>query len=248
MTATLRLGAPVKQAPIVHVTPHTLPLDMSFLAQRLGRCTVSCNNATLMLRRLASTQSAPGFSYPGARALDQIVKLELLENEPTLQIRRIWEEFHANRDDAIAATLTAKAFHSLVNRAAVAPYFVVPVYRQEGFFNMVCHFQQSCFLTTYLDAFKANPSTAPPCVAISLYDNLVAEKNVALIRADVINMLDKKEAQLLLQQLLLSYQHDQLYDHVNKFNKKPNDFNFEAYRLLLKDISEPATEESILAG
>ncbi|CAI5744099.1 unnamed protein product [Peronospora destructor] len=217
---------------------------MSFLAQRLGRCALSSyHQHKLIGRRFANTKAAAGFSYPGARSLEQIVKLELLENEPTPQIRRIWEEYHANKDDAIATTLTANELQSLVKRAQVAPYFIFPVYRQEGFFNMLCQFQQSCFLATYLDAFKENPSTAPPCVTISLYDNLVAEKNLTLVRADVINMLDKKEAQLLLQQLLISYQHDELYDHVDKFNNKPDQFDFEAYRLLLKDISESVTEE-----
>ncbi|CAH0487664.1 unnamed protein product [Peronospora farinosa] len=213
------------------------------MTQRLVRCALSSNHHQLILRHFTSTSSAAGFSYPGARSLEQIVKLELLKNESRRQICRIWEDFHVNKDDAIATTLTANEFYSLVKRAAVAPYFIVPVYRQEGFFNMLCQFQQSCFLVTYLDAFKENPNAAPPCVVISLYDNLVAEKNLTLVRADVINMLDKKESQLLLQQLLISYQHDKLYHHVDKFNNTPDQFDFEAYRLLLKDISESVMEE-----
>ncbi|KAI9910452.1 hypothetical protein PsorP6_010060 [Peronosclerospora sorghi] len=66
---------------------------------------------------------------------------------------------------------------------------------------MLCQFQQSCFLITYLEAFKENPSAAPLCVAVSLHDNLIAKKDLAPIRADVIHMLDKKESQLLLHQL-----------------------------------------------
>ncbi|KAJ8564262.1 hypothetical protein ON010_g7081 [Phytophthora cinnamomi] len=107
---------------------------------------------------------------------------------------------------------------------------------------MLCQFQQSCFLVTYLEAFKENPSAAPPCVAISLYDDLLDKKELTLVRADVINMLDKKESQLLLQQLLASYQDDKLYEHVDKFNNKPDQFDFEAYRSLLKDVTEPAAE------
>ncbi|KAI9905624.1 hypothetical protein PsorP6_014101 [Peronosclerospora sorghi] len=62
---------------------------------------------------------------------------------------------------------------------------------------MLCQFQQSFFLITYLEAFNENPSAAPPCVAVSLYDNLIVKKDLALIRSDVIHVLDKKESQLL---------------------------------------------------
>ncbi|KAI9915023.1 hypothetical protein PsorP6_007947 [Peronosclerospora sorghi] len=74
--------------------------------------------------------------------------------------------------------------------------------------------------------------------AVSLYDNLIAKKDLALIRADVIHMINKKESQLLLHQLLTSYQRDELYDLVDNFNNKPNQFDFELYRRLLKDITE----------
>ncbi|KAF1787787.1 ATP11 protein [Phytophthora cactorum] len=187
---------------------------MSSIGLRLGRrALLSSRHA----RNFASSKSGTGFSYPGARSLEQIVKLELLEGEQASKIRSIWEEFHADKDDA---------FQALVKRAEAAPFFIFPVYRQEGFFNMLCQFQQSCFLVTYLEAFKENPSAAPPC------------KELALVRADVINMLDKKESQLLLQQLLASYQDDKLYEHVDKFNNKPDQFDFEAYRLLLQDAME----------
>lgn len=211
---------------------------MLSIALRLGRRALLPSRHELMLRSFASTNAAAGFSYPGARSLEQIVKLELLENEQAPQIRRIWEEFHADKDDAVATTLGASEFQTLVKRAEAAPYFIFPVYRQEGFFNMLCQFQQSCFLVTYLEAFRKNPSAAPPCVAVSLYDNLLAEKELTLVRADVINMLDKKESQLLLQQLLSSYQDDKLYEHVDTFNNKPDQFDFETYRLLLKDVTE----------
>uniref|UniRef100_A0AAV1UR83 ATP synthase mitochondrial F1 complex assembly factor 1 n=1 Tax=Peronospora matthiolae TaxID=2874970 RepID=A0AAV1UR83_9STRA len=209
------------------------------VARRMPFTTTHHHHPKLMLRALSSsTHSAAGFSYPGARSLDQLVKLELLKSEPPCEIRRIWKTFHADKRDAVATTLEASEFHHLTARAEAAPYLILPVYRRAGYFNMLSQFQQSCFLVTYLEAFKANASTAPPCVAISLYDHLLKDKDLTLIRADVINMLDRNESQLLMQQLLASYQHDEIYDHVDKFNNKPDAFDFEAYRLLLKDSSE----------
>ncbi|KAK1940679.1 ATP synthase mitochondrial F1 complex assembly factor 1 [Phytophthora citrophthora] len=207
---------------------------MSFML-RLGRRALLSSSQT---RSFASSKAGAGFSYPGARSLEQIVKLELLENEQTEKIRSIWEEFHADKDDAVATTLSTDEFQALVKRAEAAPYFIFPVYRQEGFFNMLCQFQQSCFLITYLEAFKENPSAAPPCVAVSLYDDLLEKKELTLVRADVINMLDKTESSLLLKQLLASYQDDKLYEHVDQFNNKPEQFDFEAYRVLVKEVTE----------
>ncbi|KAG1709297.1 hypothetical protein DVH05_019940 [Phytophthora capsici] len=204
-------------------------------ALRLGRRVLL---SSCQARSFASSKAGAGFSYPGARTLEQIVKLELLENEQEEKIRSIWEEFHADKDDAVATTLSADEFQALVKRAEAAPYFIFPVYRQEGFFNMLCQFQQSCFLITYLEAFKENPSAAPPCVAVSLYDDLLEKKQLTLVRADVINMLDKTESSLLLKQLLASYQDDKLYEHVDKFNNKPEQFDFEAYRVLVKEVTE----------
>lgn len=204
-------------------------------ALRLGRRVLL---SSCQARSFASSKAGAGFSYPGARTLEQIVKLELLENEQKEKIRSIWEEFHADKDDAVATTLSADEFQALVKRAEAAPYFIFPVYRQEGFFNMLCQFQQSCFLITYLEAFKENPSAAPPCVAVSLYDDLLEKKELTLVRADVINMLDKTESSLLLKQLLASYQDDKLYEHVDKFNNKPEQFDFEAYRVMVKEVTE----------
>ncbi|KAI9910112.1 hypothetical protein PsorP6_009973 [Peronosclerospora sorghi] len=168
-----------------------------------GRRAWHFNRHGLMLRAFGSTtKSTTGFSYPGARTLEQLVKLELLKKEQTLQIRTIWNKSHADKDDAIATALNATQFHALVKRAKKAPYFIFPVYRQDGFFNILCQFHQSCFLITYLEAFKENPSAAPPCVSVSFY------------------------------------QRDELYDRVDKFNNKPNQFDFEHYRRLLKDITE----------
>ncbi|KAI9923277.1 hypothetical protein PsorP6_000701 [Peronosclerospora sorghi] len=65
---------------------------------------------------------------------DGFLNLELLEKEQTPQIRTIWNKFHADKDDAIATALNATELHALVERAKRAPYFIFPVYRQDGFF------------------------------------------------------------------------------------------------------------------
>lgn len=133
-----------------------------------------------------------GFSYPAPRSLQQIVKLELLENESTEKIEKIWTEYHREKSDSLAAALSGETYKLFVQRAGASPFFIFPVYRKGGFFNMLCQFQDTCFLVTYLEAFKENPGLAPPCLTVSLYDDMVESKDIGLLRADVTNMLDKK--------------------------------------------------------
>ncbi|TMW66772.1 hypothetical protein Poli38472_014084 [Pythium oligandrum] len=205
--------------------------SMSPLAASLRRALAP--RALLRSRWLSTEGKGPsggGFSFPAPQTLQQIVKLDLLVNEEPTQIRRIWEDYHSEKDDAIARVLDGTEYSTLMERARSAPYFIFPVYRQGGFFNMLCQFQDKCFLVTYLEAFKENPALAPPCVTVSLFDDLLAEKDVGLLRADVVNMLDKAETEKLLNQLLRSYSNEKLYDWVDKFNNRPNEFDFDAFR------------------
>ncbi|KAJ0411393.1 hypothetical protein ATCC90586_004379 [Pythium insidiosum] len=206
--------------------------------QRLARSPLTAralawHHRAQCLRAFASDSGkikSGGFSFPAPRTLQQIVKLELLENEEPAEIQRIWENYHAEKDDCIATTMSAVDFNAIKERARSAPFFVFPVYRQGGFFNMLCQFQDTCFLVTYLEAFKENPGLAPPCLTVSLFDNLVEKKQLGLIRADVVNMLDKAESEKLLSQLIASYSDKSLFQWVDKFNNRPNEFDFEAYR------------------
>jgi ATP synthase F1 complex assembly factor 1 len=146
-------------------------------------------------RQFASSSSKSiggGFNFPSPRKLNELVKLDLLAIEEPEQIRSIWSKYHAEKDDAIAQSLGGKMYEKLVERASLNRYFIFPVYRQEGFFNMLCQFQEKVFLLTYIEAFKENPAMAPACLTISLYDEFIQSKDTALLRADVINMLDKK--------------------------------------------------------
>ncbi|OQR87744.1 hypothetical protein ACHHYP_08083 [Achlya hypogyna] len=186
-------------------------------------------------RRAFSTSKGGGFSFPSPRSLQSIVKLETLAQEAPEDIRRIWTEFHADKTDSVAATLAKDEWEVLMERAKDCPFFVLPVYRRNqetnevGFFTMLSQFQDKCFLVTTLDAYRENPAQAPPCLTVSIFDDLVASKDLALLRGDVANLLDKQEADVLFQALTKRYIDDAHFDMVHAFNKRPQEFNFDAY-------------------
>ncbi|ETV94925.1 hypothetical protein H310_11571 [Aphanomyces invadans] len=186
-------------------------------------------------RRSLSTSSGGGFHFPSPRSLQSLVKLDDLEKETPDAIRRIWGEYHDAKTDALGTSLTATQLDTLTARGKKCAFFVFPVYRtnaetkEEGFFTMLSQFQDKCFLLTTLDAYRENPSQAPPCLTVSIYDDLVSSKELALVRGDVANVLDKPEASELLTALLARYVDDDLFKTVEAFNLKPHDFNFDAY-------------------
>lgn len=59
----------------------------------------------------------PGFSFPAPRSLEQIVKFALLERESPQEIERIWTEFHAERDDSVAAVVHEGLWSALRERS-----------------------------------------------------------------------------------------------------------------------------------
>lgn len=116
----------------------------------------------------------------------------LTRNTRMYTCQEIWKEYHHEKSDSLVTTLSGADFAAVTERARASPYFVFPVYRKDGFFNMICQFQDTCFLLTYLEAFKENPGLAPPCLTVSLFDDLTESKDIGLLRADIVNMLDKK--------------------------------------------------------
>ena len=67
--------------------------------------------------------------------------------------------------------------------------FVFPVPKQDdnSYFMLVCQNQQKSFILTYLEDFKRNPMSANPYLVLTLFDELVRGKGLALMRGDVIS-------------------------------------------------------------
>ncbi|KAF0700566.1 Aste57867_8902 [Aphanomyces stellatus] len=191
-----------------------------------------------------STSTGGGFHFPSPRSLQSLVKLADLQKESPDAIRRIWSEYHEEKSDAMARVLTADDLKTLMERAKKCAFFVFPVYRvnkdtnETGFFTMLSQFQDKCFLLTTLDAYRENPAQAPPCLTVSLFDDLVETKELALVRGDVANLLDKPEASALLDALLQRYVDNTLYDTIEAFNLRPHEFNFDAYLAECKQVND----------
>ena len=162
---------------------------MRYLLQRHPKL---CSGWRIQRHTITSSFSSTGFSYPAPRALNEIVKIDLLANENADKIAQIWAEYHRDKIDSLAKVIPDKEMQLITDRASSARLSVIPVYREEGFLNMLCQFQDTCFLVTSLEAYQKAPANASPCVTFSIYNDLASEKSITLVRGDIVSTVSKK--------------------------------------------------------
>lgn len=104
--------------------------------------------------------------------------------------------------------------------------------KREHFHTLVTQFQDNHVLITGLEDFKTKGLDASPYVVITFYPELM-HKGIVLVRTDLISVnLHKPDAGRVTDQLIQSYCDDKLFAFVENFNKRPQKFDFEAFRKL----------------
>ncbi|KAF0852224.1 mitochondrial Complex V (CV) ATP synthase F1 complex assembly factor 1 (ATPAF1/Atp11) [Andalucia godoyi] len=185
---------------------------------------------------------AMSFSYPGPRKLGDLVKLPLLERESPEKIRHIWREYHNDEErrtdgkrPSFAEVLESSQYSQLRLRSKQSPMFVFPVLKPKGYINLVTQFQDTFCLATSLEEYQKRRSFSFPHVTITFFEELMKEKNIVLMRADMFSPdLTRDEGQQMFQSLLRFYLSDREYTRfVETFNSRPREFNFQD---LLKEI------------
>jgi hypothetical protein len=129
------------------------------------------------------------------------------------------------------AVIDGKTAKSVLSRAALCPFFIQPIFREDGYFTLVSQFQSpSHFLLAYLEDYKMDPARAQPLITFSVFDDLADEFDIGLVRVDVINKgIEDDEGLRCVNSLLNAYGKDELFTNVHAFNKKPESFDFDDY-------------------
>ncbi|KAK1861631.1 hypothetical protein I4F81_004213 [Pyropia yezoensis] len=169
-----------------------------------------------------------GFSFPGARRLEHIVKLPLLTKLDGERVREVWGGFHADHATAIGDIFTDAQRETWRARIKRCPNFVIPVAAGRGYYVLFLQAQDEHLLATPLDAYKANPATATPSVVFTAYEELRAKTGLTLLRGEVFTeTCPKVEAERFWETVKRFYLSDQRnFDVVVSFNEKPANFNW----------------------
>jgi ATP synthase F1 complex assembly factor 1 len=170
------------------------------------------------------------FTFTGPNKLDDVLKIELLQDKTKAEVAAMWMQYHEDKPDTIGLVLQggSNVGTEVLARASKAPFFISPVFRDDGFFNLVSQFHQPChFFMAYLEDYKMDPISATPLVTFSVFDEL-KEHDLTLVRCEILNKaLSEEEGYKVVESVLDSYRQD--YENVETFNQQPNAFDIDSY-------------------
>eukprot|EP01062_Namystynia_karyoxenos_P061085 TRINITY_DN53048_c0_g1_i1.p1 TRINITY_DN53048_c0_g1~~TRINITY_DN53048_c0_g1_i1.p1 ORF type:complete len:251 (+),score=98.39 TRINITY_DN53048_c0_g1_i1:64-753(+) len=185
------------------------------------------------------------FRKPGRKSLDQIVKLDLFEKTPPADIMNMWMTHHQFDLQYWGRVLSAQQYEALQPRMRQCPYFVVPVFRDKGLFNVVTNYQtghDDLILCAPLGEWQEKQDNAPIHMTIQFFTELARSKELVLVRCELKDQrMTKQDAMFVTHTLLRYYTLPNLYQTVETFNKNPSQFDFHAY---LRQIKEDAARET----
>lgn len=127
--------------------------------------------------------------------------------------------------------LNGKETESLLVRAKSSPFFIQPIFRDDGHFMLVSQFfEPSHFIMAYLEDYKMDPAAAQPLISFSVFDDYAKDKDLTLVRADILNNgIDDGEGLKVVRSMLDNYKNDDEYLNVRVFNVNPNSFDLDDF-------------------
>ena len=195
-------------------------------------------------------QSVYGLGLPAPPELRDIVKLELLEQETDQKIEQIWLDQYRFDPRYISRALSRQQHETLTRRFEESPLFIWPIHYESTnkYYVLLSQYQHKHLFFTSIDSFNNNPENAPPYFSVTFYDDLLMkQKNVALVRGEVIEAIHLRieTARQLMDDLLLQYQDEGSYqDNIRKFNTDPNGFDLESYLNTFEFVRQHKEEKS----
>ena len=173
---------------------------------------------------------ATAFSYITPKKLKEIAKLPLLERSEPARIEEVWQEFHSKKSSSVSAVLTSTEYATMISCGGESRMFVFPVPQVGGgFFSVLTQWQGPHCLVTYLEEFKKNPETASALLSLTMYDELLSAKQLALVRGDFTAGISKEEAQKLMMMIFRYYLDPEAYRKVYDFNNRPREFDIDTH-------------------
>mmetsp|Transcript_1658 Transcript_1658/g.1814 ORF Transcript_1658/g.1814 Transcript_1658/m.1814 type:complete len:212 (+) Transcript_1658:135-770(+) len=196
----------------------------------LGRRAIKVGNFNGVQRCMS------GFSFAGPRKLDEVMKTELLEGKSKTEVSDMWMAYHENQEGVLASTLDVDNSIKVLDRAKKRPFFIQPVFREDGHFMLVSQYQSpSHFFLAYLESYRMDPDRAQPLITFSVFTELQESHDISLLRCDVINRgIEVKEASVIMKNVIDSYRIDEDFLKVKDFNDTPEKFDIDDYISCMK--------------
>lgn len=161
----------------------------------------------------------------GFKKLEDIMKLDLVEQRSAEEIQQIWLQYHQGKE-VISATIPLDQYDLMMERAKKFPIFILPIPRSQGYEFMMLQFFANTIHFTPLINYQVHKENAPECLNIAMYTELRG-KGLILMRGEYdTKVINGKEAQCLANQLQMYYsqQNESKLKLLETFTNKPDEF------------------------
>ena len=86
------------------------------------------------------------------------------------------------------------------------------------------------FLLAFLEDYKMDPARAQPLITVSIFDDIAEDKDLMLVRCDIIAQgIGDDEGYNICKCLLDDYAEEEHFRNVHMFNKKPDAFDVDEF-------------------
>lgn len=170
---------------------------------------------------------ATGFSPLAPKSLESIIDVERFKGASPEELSALWNEYHIGRGH-IGMVMKSELYHLLVHRTSSCLYFVIPVWRGQGYTSMFVQAKMPHMIFTGLEDYKAKGTQAAPYFTVTYHKEFAESKGLVLVRGDIVftSKLSDEEATWLLETTQSFYLNDSRYKLVEQFNRETREFEF----------------------
>lgn len=162
------------------------------------------------------------------KTLNEIMKIDMLEDKSKDEIVSIWHEFHKDKN-VVYGTLTTTAYETLNKHSSKYGSFLLPLPRGKGYEFIMLQFENNEVHFTSLISYHTHKEDAPECLTLVYYSDLVDSKGIVLMKGEYDkNILSPIEAQFLVNLLHLYYgeNDEKRIKLMDTFNYDPENFQY----------------------
>jgi len=118
------------------------------------------------------------FSWTGPRALNDIIKKELLVGKSAEELSSIWKHYHDDKESVYGLVYSGSEGQTFVKHAKESPFFIHPIFRDNGYFMLLSQFyhENNVFLFCYLEDYKMDPAGASPLMTCAVFNDYASSK------------------------------------------------------------------------
>jgi len=173
------------------------------------------------------------------KSLNDIMKLDLIQDKGKDEIVEIWINYHKVKD-CICGAMDTKQFEKMFERGRKHLTFLLPLPRENGYEFIVCQFNGTEIHMTPLIWYQTHKENAPECLTMIHYQDLKDSKGIVLMRGEFDSKsMTAQEAQCLANELQLYYCTDDpaRIKLIETFTDKPDEFKHMDLIAQLESIS-----------